>query len=54
LNKEIEEARKQIGERKSLETAFIECNLQLGAHVLAQCVSYHEVGAGLRVGIMEC
>jgi hypothetical protein len=42
LNAEIAEGRKHIASRKSLGTAFIECTLQLGAHVLAQCVSYHE------------
>lgn len=28
---------------KPLGSAFIQCNLQMGAHVLAQCVSYHQV-----------
>lgn len=28
---------------RPLGSAFIQCNLQLGAHVLAQCVSYHKV-----------
>ncbi|KDQ59601.1 hypothetical protein JAAARDRAFT_153575 [Jaapia argillacea MUCL 33604] len=42
LNKEIDEGRNELSESKSLGSAFIECNLQLGAHVLAQCVSYHE------------
>ncbi|KZT24094.1 DUF221-domain-containing protein [Neolentinus lepideus HHB14362 ss-1] len=32
----------QLGECESLESAFVQCNLQIGAHVLAQCVSYHE------------
>ncbi|TCD61098.1 hypothetical protein EIP91_009035 [Steccherinum ochraceum] len=41
LNKEIEEMRAVLGERKPMGSAFIQCNLQLGAHVLAQCVSYH-------------
>jgi hypothetical protein len=31
------------GNAKNLGSAFLECNLQIGAHVLAQCVSYHEV-----------
>ncbi|GJE89817.1 hypothetical protein PsYK624_059250 [Phanerochaete sordida] len=26
---------------RALGSAFIQCNLQMGAHVLAQCVSYH-------------
>ncbi|TFK46380.1 DUF221-domain-containing protein [Heliocybe sulcata] len=42
LNNEIEEGRRTLGERKSLGSAFVQCNLQIGAHVLAQCVSYHE------------
>jgi hypothetical protein len=43
LNQEIDEHRKHVSKGKSLGSAFVECNLQLGAHVLAQCVSYHEV-----------
>lgn len=42
LNAAIEEGKQQLGERKPLGSAFVECNLQIGAHVLAQCVSYHE------------
>lgn len=30
-------------EGKFLGSVFILCNLQMGAHILAQCVSYHEV-----------
>ena len=25
-----------------MDSAFIQCNLQMGAHVLAQCISYHQ------------
>jgi hypothetical protein len=42
LNREIKAGRADAAQRKSLGTAFVECTLQLGAHVLAQCVSYHE------------
>ncbi|THH27230.1 hypothetical protein EUX98_g6964 [Antrodiella citrinella] len=42
LNKEIDVLRAELGERKPMGSAFIQCNLQLGAHVLAQCVSFHE------------
>ncbi|KAK0441132.1 DUF221 family protein [Armillaria borealis] len=41
LNSAIEEERGK-GEGKFLGSAFVRCNLQIGAHVLAQCVSYHE------------
>ncbi|KAG7442520.1 DUF221-domain-containing protein [Guyanagaster necrorhizus] len=41
LNSAIEEEREK-GEGKFLGSAFVRCNLQIGAHVLAQCVSYHE------------
>ncbi|KAJ7747247.1 DUF221 family protein [Mycena metata] len=41
LNHEISEARQHIVKGKFLGSVFIRCNLQLGAHVLAQCVSYH-------------
>ncbi|KAJ7647051.1 DUF221 family protein [Roridomyces roridus] len=41
LNEEIREARETISKGKFLGSVFIRCNLQLGAHVLAQCVSYH-------------
>ncbi|KAJ7045820.1 DUF221 family protein [Mycena alexandri] len=41
LNHDIGEARKHIVKGKFLGSVFIRCNLQLGAHVLAQCVSYH-------------
>jgi len=43
LNKDIEDRRSHFKEGKFLGSAFIRCNLQLGAHVLAQCLSYHEV-----------
>ncbi|KAJ7629889.1 hypothetical protein B0H17DRAFT_1109402 [Mycena rosella] len=41
LNGEIHEMRENIVKGKFLGSVFIRCNLQLGAHVLAQCVSYH-------------
>lgn len=41
LNSAIEEERGR-GEGNFLGSAFVRCNLQIGAHVLAQCVSYHE------------
>ncbi|KAJ7141507.1 hypothetical protein C8R44DRAFT_604374 [Mycena epipterygia] len=41
LNGEIHDARQHIVKGKFLGSVFIRCNLQLGAHVLAQCVSYH-------------
>lgn len=28
-------------------SAFIRCNLQMGAHILSQCLSYHEVSADI-------
>lgn len=47
LNKSIDEKRAVIAHAdtmpKPLGSAFIQCNLQMGAHVLAQCVSYHQV-----------
>ncbi|KAH7339317.1 DUF221-domain-containing protein [Rhizoctonia solani] len=42
LNDEINQKRKGLAECKPHGSAFIQCNLQMGAHVLAQCVSYHE------------
>ncbi|KAG8739154.1 hypothetical protein FRC12_016411, partial [Ceratobasidium sp. 428] len=42
LNIEVNEKRKGLAECKPHGSAFIQCNLQMGAHVLAQCVSYHE------------
>ncbi|KAL0946485.1 hypothetical protein HGRIS_012702 [Hohenbuehelia grisea] len=42
LNNEIKDGREHIVKGKFLGSAFIRCNLQMGAHVLAQCVSYHE------------
>ncbi|KAJ7495963.1 DUF221 family protein [Mycena galericulata] len=41
LNSQIQEARQDLVKGKFLGSVFIRCNLQLGAHVLAQCVSYH-------------
>ena len=37
---------------KPLGSAFIQCNLQMGAHVLAQCVSYHQVRFRLSAGFL--
>ncbi|KAG6857786.1 hypothetical protein H0H87_004202 [Tephrocybe sp. NHM501043] len=42
LNGMIKDHRMNMIEGKPLGSAFIRCNLQMGAHVLAQCVSYHE------------
>ncbi|KAI0340297.1 DUF221-domain-containing protein [Trametopsis cervina] len=46
LNKSIDEKRKKLSEDatkpKPMGSAFIQCNLQMGAHVLAQCVSHHQ------------
>jgi calcium permeable stress-gated cation channel len=42
LNEKIEAARKLLPECKPFGSCFIQCNLQIGAHVIAQCVSYHE------------
>ncbi|KAK7031452.1 hypothetical protein R3P38DRAFT_2923651 [Favolaschia claudopus] len=41
LNEEIDDARQHTAKGKFLGSVFIRCNLQLGAHVLAQCVSHH-------------
>lgn len=42
LNKEIKDNREHLSKGKFLGSVFMRCNLQLGAHVLAQCLSYHE------------
>ncbi|KAI0696365.1 hypothetical protein BC835DRAFT_1305678 [Cytidiella melzeri] len=46
LNKSIDKKQPTLlhGETKPrlLGSAFIQCNLQMGAHVLAQCVSHHQ------------
>ncbi|KAH9485237.1 hypothetical protein JR316_0002144 [Psilocybe cubensis] len=42
LNIDIKSRREHIVEGKFLGSAFIRCNLQMGANVLAQCLSYHE------------
>ncbi|KAF7782412.1 hypothetical protein Agabi119p4_1788 [Agaricus bisporus var. burnettii] len=42
LNGILHKERENIVKGKFLGSAFIRCNLQMGAHVLAQCVSYHE------------
>ncbi|TFK25546.1 DUF221-domain-containing protein [Coprinopsis marcescibilis] len=41
INVSIKELREQ-SPGKFLGSAFIRCNLQMGAHILTQCVSYHE------------
>ncbi|EEB99690.1 hypothetical protein MPER_00584, partial [Moniliophthora perniciosa FA553] len=43
LNREIDERRRSLsGKTKFLGSIFIRTNLQMGAHILAQCVSWHE------------
>jgi len=42
LDREIMAARKNLPNLEAAGSAFVELNLQLGAHVLTQCVSYHE------------
>jgi hypothetical protein len=42
LNAEIKSSRENIVKGKFLGSVFIRCNLQMGAHVLAQCVSHHD------------
>ncbi|KXN90147.1 hypothetical protein AN958_04637 [Leucoagaricus sp. SymC.cos] len=42
LEAKLKEGREHIVKGKFLGSAFIRCNLQMGAHVLAQCVSFHE------------
>lgn len=42
LNKRIAELRREVGKGKFQGSVFIRCNLQMGAHILAQCVSFHE------------
>lgn len=42
LNEQIKEKRGVHEEGKFLGSAFIRCNLQMGAHILSQCLSYHE------------
>lgn len=43
INAAIKKSREHAVKGKFLGSAFIRCNLQMGAHVLAQCLSYHEV-----------
>lgn len=43
LNDEIARARMELPNAKPHSAAMVMCNLQMGAHVLAQCTSYHEV-----------
>ena len=47
LNDEITRARMELPNAKPHSAAMIMCNLQMGAHVLAQCTSYHEVRGSL-------
>jgi hypothetical protein len=42
LNERIKELRLKIPEEKPSRSCFIQCNLQIGAHVIAQCVNYHK------------
>jgi len=42
VNIDIKGSREKIVEGKFLGSAFIRCNIQLGAHVLSQCLSYHK------------
>lgn len=42
LNERIKELRLKLPDEKPFGSCFIQCNLQIGAHVLAQCLSYHE------------
>ena len=42
LNVEIDKLRETLPDCLPQGCAFVQCNLQMGAHVLAQCVSYHE------------
>jgi len=53
LNAKVKEAREHIVQGRFLGSAFIRCNLQMGAHVLAQCVSYHEVSFGIELYLFE-
>ncbi|TEB37492.1 DUF221-domain-containing protein [Coprinellus micaceus] len=41
-NEAIKIKRGEQVEGKFLGSAFIRCNLQMGAHILSQCLSYHE------------
>jgi len=41
-NQAIKELREKLPEAKPFGSCFIQCELQIGAHVLAQCLSYHE------------
>lgn len=47
LNVDIPPLQQKWQEGKPLGAVFIECNLQIGAHVLAQVVAYHEVLSSL-------
>jgi calcium permeable stress-gated cation channel len=43
FNVDIPRQQQKCGEGRPLGAVFIECNLQIGAHVLSQVVAYHEV-----------
>lgn len=43
LNVVIANKQQHIVKGKFLGSVFIRCNLQMGAHVLAQCVCHHKV-----------
>lgn len=57
LNKSIDEKRQMLAgdetKPKPMGSAFIQCNLQMGAHVLAQCVSYHQVCSRISQSILH-
>ncbi|KAL1744955.1 hypothetical protein HDZ31DRAFT_37437 [Schizophyllum fasciatum] len=42
LNKEIDVLRHDSHTKEFKGSVFVRCNLQMGAHILAQCVSHHE------------
>jgi calcium permeable stress-gated cation channel len=42
LNIEIDKLRETLPDCPPQGSAFVQCNLQMGAHVLAQCAAYHE------------
>lgn len=52
LTEEIKLARVDLPNAKPHGAAMIMCNLQMGAHVLAQCASYHEVCLPCLMSIM--
>jgi len=42
LNVEIEKLQETLSNCPSQGSAFLQCNLQMGAHILTQCVTYHD------------